>query len=79
MFLNILSANIADHIIDTDIYHEAFTYFVDEVERIMEVLDDKNAPIEEVCVESEEEEKMEEVGDSSEVSNTDLYTGSRIV
>ena len=49
------SANIADHIIDADIYHEASAYFVDEVERIMEVLDDEVAPIEEVWVELEEE------------------------
>ena len=55
MFLNIYSANIADHIIDADIYHEAFTYFVDEVEIIMEVLDNEDFPIKEVCVESEEE------------------------
>ena len=39
VFLNSCSANIADHIIDADIYPEAFTYFVDEVEGIMEVLD----------------------------------------
>ena len=48
MFLDICSASIADHIIDADIYHEAFTYFVDEVEIIVEVLDDKAAPIEDV-------------------------------
>ena len=47
MFLDINSANIADHIIDAYIYHEAFTYFVDEVEIIMEVLDEKTPPIEE--------------------------------
>ena len=69
VFLNIHSAKIADHIFYTDIYHEAFAYFVDEVEIIMEVLDDEAAPTEEVCVESEEEEKMEEVEDSSEGSN----------
>ena len=45
----------------------------------MEVLDDKAAPIEEVCVESEEEEKMKEVKDSLEESDEDLYKGSRIV
>ena len=45
VFLNICSAKIAD------IYHEAFAYFVDKVEIIMEVLDDQAAPIEEVCVE----------------------------
>ena len=61
MFLDIHSANIADHIIVADIYHEAFAYFVDEVERIMEVLDDKAAPIEEVCVELEEEEKWKKL------------------
>ena len=48
VFLYICSANIVDHIIDADIYHEAFTYFVDEVEIIVEVLDDKAAPIEDV-------------------------------
>ena len=48
VFLNICSANMTDHIIDADIYHEAFTYFVDEVERIVEVLDNKAAPIKEV-------------------------------
>ena len=52
MFLDIRSANIADHIIDADIYHEAFAYFVGEVERIMQVLGDKAAPIEELCAES---------------------------
>ena len=31
VFLDILSANIVDNIIDADIYHEAFAYFVDEV------------------------------------------------
>ena len=55
--LNIHSANIADYIIDADKYYEAFVYFVDEVERIMEVLDDEASPIEEVCVKLEEEEK----------------------
>ena len=55
MFLDIRSANIADHIIYADIYHEAFAYFVDKVERIMEVLDDEEEPIEELYVESEEE------------------------
>ena len=45
VFLDICSANIADHIIDADIYHEAFAYVVDEVEIIMEVLDDEAAPI----------------------------------
>ena len=54
MFLNIFSNNISDHIIDAYIYHEAFAYFVDEVEIIMEELDDKDALIEEVYVESEE-------------------------
>ena len=62
-----------------DIYYEAFAYFVDEVERIMEMLDDKAAPIKEVRVESEEEEKREEVEDSSEGIGKDLYTGSQIV
>ena len=46
MFLNICSANIADHIIDKDIYHEALAYFVDEVERLREALENKAAPIE---------------------------------
>ena len=46
MFLDIRSDNIVYHIIDADIYHETFAYFVDEVERIVEVLDDKYAPIE---------------------------------
>ena len=31
VFPNICSVNIVDHIIDVDIYHEAFAYFVDEV------------------------------------------------
>ena len=48
VFLNICSANMTDHIIDADIYHEAFKYFVDEVEIIVEVLDDKASPIKEV-------------------------------
>ena len=52
MFLVICSADIADHIIDVDMYHEAFKYFVDEVERIVEVLDDKATPIKEVFSES---------------------------
>ena len=30
-------------------------YFVDEAERIVEVLDDEADPIEEMCIESEEE------------------------
>ena len=55
MFLNICSANIADHVIDADICHEAFAYFLDEVEIIIEVLDDDSVPIEETCIESEEE------------------------
>ena len=58
VFLNILSANIADHIIDADIYNEAFAYFVDEVEIIIQVLDDEATPTKEVFSESEEEEKM---------------------
>ena len=45
MFLDIHSDNIADHIIDAYIYHESFTYFVDEVERIMDMLDDEDNPI----------------------------------
>ena len=45
VFLVICSANILDNIIDTDIYHEVFAYFVDEVERITEMLDDKATPI----------------------------------
>ena len=48
VFLDICSSNIADHTIDADIYHEAFAYFVVDVERIMEVLDDEADPIEEV-------------------------------
>ena len=55
VFLDIHSANIADHIIDVDIFDEAFAYFVDEVEIIMQVLDDEATPIEEVFSESEEE------------------------
>ena len=31
VLLDIRSANISDHIIDADIYYEAFVYFVDEV------------------------------------------------
>ena len=46
VFLDICSANIADHIIDADIYYEAFAYFVDEMERITQVLDDEANPIE---------------------------------
>ena len=61
MFLDICSDNIADNIIDADIYHEAFVYFVDDVERIIEVLDDKAAPSEDVCVELEEEEKWKKL------------------
>ena len=55
MFLHIRSAKIADHIIDVDIYHEAFAYFMDELEIFLEVLDDEADPFEEVCVELEEE------------------------
>ena len=79
MFLDIHSANIADHIIDADIYDEAFAYFVDEVERIIHVLDDEATPIKEVFSESEEEEKMKEVEDSYEGSDKNLYTGSQII
>ena len=79
MFLNIRSANIAHHIIDADIYDEAFAYFVDDVERIIQVLDDEATPIKYFFSESEEEEKMKEVEDSSEGSDEDLYTGSRII
>ena len=68
-FLDVCRANIADHIIDADIYHEAFAYFVDEVEIIMEVLDNKDAPMKEVGVELEEKIKMEEVEDSLEISD----------
>ena len=53
VFLDIRSDNIADHIIDADIYDKAFAYFVDEVEIMMEMLDNKTAPTEEVHVESE--------------------------
>ena len=77
--LNVRSDNITDHIIDADIYHEAFADFMDEVERMMEVLDNEATLIEKVCIESEEEEKKEKVEDSSEGSDEDLYTGSRIV
>ena len=59
VFLNICSANIADHIIDVDIYDEAFAYFMDEMEIIIQVLDDEANPIKEVFSESEEEEKNE--------------------
>ena len=52
---------------------------MDEVERIIQVLDNKAAPIEEVCAESEEEENMKEVEDSSEGIDKDMYTGSQIV
>ena len=45
VFLDIHSANISDNIIDADIYHETFSYFVDEVEIIMEVLDEEASPI----------------------------------
>ena len=50
-----------------------------EVEIIIQVLDDKADPIEELCAESEEEENMEEVEDSYEGISKDLYTGSQIV
>ena len=50
VFLNICSANIAHHIIDAGIYHEAFAYFVDKVKIIMEMFDNEAAPIEKVCV-----------------------------
>ena len=55
--IDILSANIADNIIDADIYHEAFAYFVDELEIIMEMLDNEAGSTKEVCVDFEEEEK----------------------
>ena len=45
IFLDISIANIADYIIDADIYHEVFVYFVDEVEIVIEVLDNKDDPI----------------------------------
>ena len=45
----------------------------------MEVLDEKAYPIEELCVESEEEEKMEEVEDIPEGSDKDLSAGSQMV
>ena len=61
MFLHICSANIADHIIDVDIYDEEFAYLVDEVEIIIQVLDDEDSPIKEVCAESEEEEKWKKL------------------
>ena len=79
VFLNVHSDSIADHIIDADIYDEAFAYFVDEVEIIMQMLDNEADPIEEVFAELEEEGEMEEVEDSSEESNKGLYTASRIV
>ena len=50
-----------------------------EVERTMKVLDNEDDLIKEVCVELEEEEKIEEVEDSSEGSDEDMYTGSIIV
>ena len=53
VFLDIRSADIADHIIDADIYDEAFAYFVDEVEIIIQVLDNEATPIEEVLSELE--------------------------
>ena len=46
VFLNSCSANIAEYIIDADIYHEEFMYFVDEVEIVMGMLDNKASPIE---------------------------------
>ena len=45
----------------------------------MEVLDNNADPIKEVCVESEEEEKLKEVEDISEVSDKNLYTGLSII
>ena len=57
VFLEVCSDNIANQIIYADIYHEAFAYFVDEVEITMEMLDNESIPIKEVCIESEEEEK----------------------
>ena len=45
VFLDIRSADIADHTIDAYIYHEMFAYFVDKVKRIMELLDNEAAPI----------------------------------
>ena len=57
VFLDICSANIADHINDADIYDEAFAYFVDEVEIIIQVLEEDATPIEYFFSESEEEEK----------------------
>ena len=60
-FLNICSANIAYHIIYEDIYNGVFSYFVDEVERIMEALGDEAAPIKEMCVGLEEEEKWKKL------------------
>ena len=44
----------------------------------MEMLDNKSNPIEEVCIESEEEEKMREVENISEGSDDDLYTRSQM-
>ena len=79
MFPDIISANISDHIIDVDVYDEAFAYFVDKVERIIQVLEDEATPIEEFFSESEEEEKTKEVEDSSKGSDEDLYTGSQII
>ena len=58
MFLNICSSDIADHIIDADIYDEAFAYFVDEVEIIIQVLEEDATPIEYFFSESGEEEKL---------------------
>ena len=43
------------------------------------MLYNESDPIKELCVESEEEEKMEEVEDSPEGSDKDLSAGSQMV
>ena len=58
---DIHSSNIADRIIDADIYDEALAYLVDTVERNIQVLDDEADPIEEICAESEEEEQWKKL------------------
>ena len=52
---------------------------MDEVERIIQVLDDEATPIEEIFSESEEEEKMKGVEDIYDGSDEYLYTGSQII
>ena len=61
VFPDIHSSNIADRIIDVDIYDETFAYLVDTVERIIQVLDYEAAPITEVCAESEKKKKWKKL------------------